>query len=76
MPKGTFNQGWWNCFESFAANLIFEKDCASRICKNVLQEAGITNREASHWLDSTQCSNPEIINIVRDYWLNCPINRR
>lgn len=63
--KGTFNQGWWNCFESFAASAESARD--DQICTDVLRGAGITRREAEAWLDKPVQHNIHAEHIVRDY---------
>ena len=67
--KGTFNQGWWNCFESFAAELLGTNGNAEDVCTSVLKGAGITRREAFAWLDKPVPRNPKVENVVRNYWL-------
>lgn len=66
--KGTFNQGWWNCFESFAAELLSTQN-AEDICISVLTDAAITKKEASAWLDKPVQRNPKVEAVVRNYWL-------
>lgn len=69
-PKGTFNQGWWNCFESFAAELLFvDTTNGETVCEHVLDAAGISKREAFAWLDKPVARNPKVEHIVREYWL-------
>ena len=63
--KGTFNQGWWNCFESFAA--YAENSQGEQICTDVLRGAGITKREAEAWLDKPVQRNARAERLVRDY---------
>ena len=46
--KGTFNQGWWNCFEHFAAELLSVDQYMGDLCISVLTGAGITKREAGY----------------------------
>lgn len=62
--KGTFNQGWWNCFESFAAELLYIQN-NENIVINVLSGAGITKREAKAWLDKPVQRNAMVERIVR-----------
>lgn len=47
--KGTFNQGWWNCFESFT-NEFMSVYNDGRIPMAVLKSAGITEKEAQREL--------------------------
>jgi len=67
--KGTFNKGWWNCFEHFAAELLDCNPNMEDLCIRVLQAAGITSREASYWLDHTDSPYLRVIEVVRQYWL-------
>ena len=67
--KGTFNQGWWNCFESFAIKLSSINPNADIICTEILREAAITEREARAWLDKPVERNPAVEEIVRYYFL-------
>jgi len=69
MSKGTFNQGWWNCFESFAAELLFQNNNEKQVILNVLSGAGITKKEASYWIDHYQGIHQNVLEIVRQYWL-------
>jgi hypothetical protein len=66
--KGTFNQGWWNCFESFAAEILSVDKYAGTACRHVLEDAGITKREAMAWLDKGEYRNPAVEEIVRNYY--------
>lgn len=70
--KGTFNAGWWNCFYSFAAELLDNNPNADGICRSVLQGAGITSREALWQLDHDKCNNPKVVAVIREYWLSLP----
>lgn len=66
--KGTFNQGWWNCFEHFAADLLDLNPNMSDLCIDVLRGAGITEKEASYWLDHSDCPCQSVVDVVREYW--------
>lgn len=68
--KGTFNQGWWNCFWSFAAELLSVDRFADRICIRVLEGAGITRKEAQYQLDNPQTENQAVQQVIREYWLH------
>lgn len=70
-----FNQIWWNCFESFAAELLSTEDNAEGVCRRVLNDAGITAREARAWLDKPVQRNAKVERIVREYWLSLPNKR-
>lgn len=73
--KGTFNQGWWNCFESFAAELLSTEGQAEGVCRRVLEGAGITEREALAWLNKPVQRNAKVERIVHEYWLSLPNKR-
>lgn len=68
--KGSFNKGWWNCFEHFAAELLDLNPQMDDICVSVLHGAAITKREASYWLEHSDCPYVRVVDIVRQYWLN------
>lgn len=63
--KGTFNQGWWNCFESFAA--VSQNEQGLETCMTVLREAGISSREANAWLNKPGYRDPNAEDIVYEY---------
>ena len=67
--KGTFNQGWWNCFETFAALLLDQNGNNDGLLREVLTGAGITRWEARAWLDKPVARNPKVEHVVRQYWL-------
>lgn len=73
--KGTFNQGWWNCFESFTAELLSTDGTAEGVCRRVLDGAGITKREARAWLDMPVQHDAKAEQVVREY-LNSLSNGR
>lgn len=64
--KGTFNQGWWNCFESFATVLHHNTNGYS-LCMGILQGAGITKREAISFINKAEYHDPDVVELVRDY---------
>ena len=72
MPKnkGTFNAGWWNCFYSFAGELLDTNRYADTICIRTLQAAGITTKEAEWQLEHGRCNDQKVMEVVRDYWLH------
>lgn len=43
-----FNDGWWNCFESFAIGLEYTvaSEVREKICTDVLSDAGVQSAEA------------------------------
>lgn len=67
--RGTFNQGWWNCFETFAAELLAVDAYGEGICVRVLDAAGITYRECEYRLRFGFYSS-KVKEIVRGYMLS------
>lgn len=45
MKKDLFNEGWWNCFCSFANELVNVSNGASMVIRSVLSGAGVTKKE-------------------------------
>ena len=43
--KDQFNEGWWNCFCSFANELANVSSNASMAIRSVLDGAGVTKKE-------------------------------
>lgn len=68
--KGTFSRGWWNCFYSFADELLSENRNAAAICTRILEGAGITKKEAEWQLEHSSGTLRAVDEIIRDYWLN------
>ena len=70
----TFDQGWWNCFSSFAEEILCNGMTGSHqeeACIAVLKAAGITSDEAEAWLDSEEADLCQrTCEIVRQYWLS------
>ena len=58
-----FDEGWWNCFNSFANNTINDNDS---VCMEVLRGAGITKGEAEEILRSGELYG-NALNIVKNY---------
>lgn len=46
-----FDQGWWNCFNSFANNCYMTKADNLSACHEVLNGAGVTKEEALYVLN-------------------------
>lgn len=67
MSKGTFNQGWWNCFESFTSELLSVNKYDIGICIRVLSGAGITKKEAINWLNHYNGCDDAVIYVVNQY---------
>lgn len=69
-----FNKGWWNCFSSFAEEILCNGITGSNqedACIAVLAAAGITQEEAEDWLDSDEAELcPRTFEIVKKYWLS------
>lgn len=58
-PVSQFNKGWWNCFSSFAEEILCNGITGSNqenSCIAVLTAAGITQKEAENWLDSEEAN--------------------
>lgn len=56
-----FNDGWWNCFESFAAEL----GDADRVCIDVMTQANVSSPEA--FMRARQIGDERVAEIVRTY---------
>ena len=56
-----FNDGWWNCFESFAASI----GDADKICFDVMCEANVSIPEA--FMRARQIGAERVAQIVRTY---------
>lgn len=73
-PVSQFNKGWWNCFSSFAEEILCNGiTCSSQeeACLAVLAAAGITLEEAEDWLDSDEAEVcPRTCEIVDKYILS------
>lgn len=61
-----FDKGWWNCFNSFANNIINDNDS---ICMEVLRGAGITKDEVEEVLRNGELYG-NALNIVYEYIRN------
>lgn len=57
-----FNDGWWNCLESFGQEINFDED---RIITDVLNAAGISSTEA--YIRAAVIGDPSVQQIVREY---------
>lgn len=68
--KGSFNAGWWNCFDSFTAELADFNGQYEATAYRVLSAAGISQREAAWHLGQGNLS-PATERVVREYMLNC-----
>lgn len=65
-----FNKGWWNCFTSFAYELLlYRKDMPNNdgYIISVLQAAGVSKNEILTYLASTACSNATVRGWLEKY---------
>lgn len=65
-----FNKGWWNCFMSFANELLlYRKDMSNNDVHiiSVLQEAGISKNEILTYLASNPYSNDTVREWLEKY---------
>lgn len=73
-PISQFNKGWWNCFSSFAEEILCNGITGSDqkdSCIAVLKAAGITEEEAEAWLETDEANICQRTSeIVRQYWLS------
>ena len=58
-----FNEGWWNCFNSFANNTRSDYDS---VCMEVLNGAGVTKEEAEEIIQSGNLYGMAV-NILKNY---------
>lgn len=71
MPnKGSFNAGWWNCFDSFTAELAHADSNYDTTAYSVMSAAGVSRKEAAWHLEHGNL-NPTTEKVVREYWLHC-----
>ena len=61
-----FNEGWWNCFSSFANELANVSSSASMVIRNVLDCAGVTKKEISENL-KTQHFDKRVVEELEEY---------
>ena len=61
-----FNEGWWNCFCSFANELANVSSSASMVIRNVLDGAGVTKKEITENL-KTQHFNQRVVDELEEY---------
>ena len=61
-----FNEGWWNCFSSFANELANVSSSASMVIRNVLDCAGVTKKEISENL-KTQHFDKRVVDELEEY---------
>lgn len=63
-----FNKGWWNCFCSFANELANVSSSASMVIRNVLDGAGVSNKEITENL-KTQHFDKRVVDELEEYKL-------
>ena len=61
-----FNEGWWNCFCSFANELANISSSASMVIRNVLDGAGVTKKEIAENL-KTQHFEKRVVEELKEY---------
>ena len=61
-----FNEGWWNCFCSFANELANVSSSASMVIRNVLDGAGVTKKEITENL-KTQHFEKRVVEALEEY---------
>lgn len=61
-----FNEGWWNCFCSFANELADVSSNASMVIRNVLDGAGVSKKEITDNL-KTQHFNKRVVEELEEY---------
>ena len=61
-----FNEGWWNCFCSFANELANVSSSASMVIRNVLNGAGVTKKEITENL-KTQYFDKGVVDELEEY---------
>ena len=61
-----FNEGWWNCFCSFANELANVSSSASMVIRNVLDCAGVTKKEITENL-KTQNFDKRVVEELEEF---------
>lgn len=63
-----FNQGWWNCFHSFAVEISAYAASSEMkiVMRNVLDGAGVTEEEINQAL-KIEISDERIIYYIKEY---------
>lgn len=63
-----FNEGWWNCFCSFANELANVSTSASMVIRSVLEGAGVSKREITEILKTTHFDK-RVVDELEEYIL-------
>ena len=61
-----FNEGWWNCFCSFAKELVNVSSNADMVIRAVLDGAGVTKKEIDDIIKS-QHLDKRVIEELKEY---------
>ena len=61
-----FNEGWWNCFCSFANELANVSTSASMVIRSVLVGAGVSKREITEIL-KTMHFDKRVVDELEEY---------
>ena len=61
-----FNEGWWNCFCSFANELANVSSSASMVIRAVLDGAGVSKKEITDNL-KTQHFDKRVVEELEEY---------
>lgn len=61
-----FDEGWWNCFCSFANELANVSSSASMVIRNVLDGAGVTKKEITENL-KTQPFDKRVVEELEEF---------
>ncbi len=61
-----FNEGWWNCFRSFANELADVSSSASMVIRSVLEGAGVTKKEIDDIIKSKNLSK-RVVDELNEY---------
>ena len=61
-----FNEGWWNCFCSFANELANVSTGASMVIRAVLEGAGVTKKEIDYIIKS-QYLDKRVVEELKEY---------
>ena len=66
MRLSKFDEGWWNCFDSYT-NDVMDVMSYSQIPLSILEGAGVTKEEALYVLNKTSILYGKAINVVSEY---------
>lgn len=66
--ENKFDEGWWNCFCSFANELANVSSNVSMVIRNVLDGAGVTKKEITENI-KTQHFDKRVVEELEEYIL-------